>query len=61
MPKRARTSAGSCTIGRPFNAIVPASGRTSPASCAISVVFPAPFGPMIASVSPAARSKSSCR
>src|SRR5919204_4581506 len=42
----------------PANRIAPASGRSSPASCATSVVLPAPFGPMMASVSPASTSRS---
>src|SRR2546423_13717397 len=32
--------------------MVPESGARSPASCAMSVVLPAPLGPMIACVSP---------
>src|ERR1700677_218937 len=37
----------------PANRMAPASGASSPKSCEISVVLPAPFGPMTAWTSPA--------
>ena len=42
----------SAVMSSPAKRIVPASGRRSPASWPMSVVLPAPFGPMIACVSP---------
>src|SRR3954464_11281358 len=38
--------------------MAPASGRSVPASWPMNVVFPAPFGPMTACVSPSRTSKS---
>src|SRR5262245_55207787 len=38
--------------------MTPSSGRRSPASCPMSVVLPAPLGPMIAWVSPETTSRS---
>src|SRR5581483_366733 len=43
---------------RPPRTMRPAEGRISPESWATSVVFPAPFGPITACVSPAASSRS---
>src|SRR5215471_2371631 len=40
-------------MSRPAKRIEPESGGISPASCPISVVLPAPFGPMTACSSPA--------
>src|SRR6185295_2659447 len=51
-PRRARRGAGSAVTSSPAKRIVPASGRRSPASWPMSVVLPAPFGPMMACVSP---------
>jgi hypothetical protein len=48
IPRRARAWAGMWVMSRPRKRIVPASGRCWPDSCEISVVLPAPFGPMIA-------------
>src|SRR6267142_4084320 len=45
-------------MSSPAKRTVPASGRSSPASWAMSVVFPAPFGPMMACVSPCRTSRS---
>src|SRR5712675_2706690 len=53
-PRRARACAGSDVTSSPAKRMRPASGRRWPASCAMSVVLPAPFGPMIACVSPSA-------
>src|SRR5258706_1127573 len=53
-PRRARVCAGSAVMSSPAKRMRPASGRRWPASCAMSVVLPAPFGPMIACVSPSA-------
>src|SRR3954447_25791433 len=39
-------------MSRPSKRITPASGAISPVSCPISVLLPAPFGPMIACNSP---------
>src|SRR6185437_5672511 len=52
MPTAARRCGGSRVISRPSNQIVPASGMTSPWSCAMSVVLPAPLGPITAWISP---------
>src|SRR4051794_17061413 len=52
MPRAARLAGPSREITRPANAIVPASGRSSPARAETSVVLPAPFGPMTAWISP---------
>src|SRR5216683_4235404 len=46
MPRRVMSS--------PANLICPAEGRSSPASCATSVVLPAPLGPITACSSPSA-------
>src|SRR5215212_1237114 len=39
-------------MSRPAKRIRPACGESSPVSCPISVVLPAPFGPMMACNSP---------
>src|SRR6267378_5120257 len=57
-PLRARSGADSEVMSSPAKRTRPESGRSSPASCAISVVLPAPFGPMIACVSPSRTSRS---
>src|SRR5258707_6102631 len=57
-PRRARLCAGSAVMSSPAKRIRPASGTRSPASWPISVVLPAPFGPMIACVSPSSTSRS---
>src|SRR5712671_983793 len=57
-PRRARLCAGSAVMSSPAKRIRPASGRRLPASWPISVVLPAPFGPMIACVSPSRTSRS---
>ena len=44
-------------MSRTSNKIVPASGRSSPEICAIAVVLPAPFGQIIACISPVVISK----
>src|SRR6266478_8132051 len=51
-PRRARAGAGSDVMSSPAKRTRPRSGRRSPASWLISVVLPAPFGPMMAWVSP---------
>src|SRR5207244_11284409 len=57
-PSRERAGASSDVTSCPANRVVPASGLRSPASWPISVVLPAPFGPMIACVSPSSTSRS---
>src|SRR3989440_16097 len=57
-PRRERVGPGNPVTSSPANRIVPASGARSPESWPISVVLPAPLGPMIASVSPSATSRS---
>src|SRR5947207_10378726 len=52
MPSAARRAVPSCEMSPPAKLIVPASGVSSPASCATSVVLPAPFGPITAWTSP---------
>ena len=56
-PSRARSKARSVT-SRPSRWMEPESGRISPQICAISVDLPAPFGPMMAWISPARTSRS---
>src|SRR5438046_3904310 len=51
-PRRARRGAASVVTSSPAKRIEPASGRMLPASWLMSVVLPAPFGPMMACVSP---------
>src|SRR5260221_6964935 len=55
---RARGGAGSAVTSSPAKAMRPLSGRRSPASWPMKVVLPAPFGPMMACVSPSRTSKS---
>src|SRR5262245_56990650 len=55
-PRCERAAAVSAVTSAPAKRMVPASGRRPPASWPISVVLPAPFGPMMASVSPSATS-----
>src|ERR1700682_2429543 len=57
-PRLARLWAGRAVMSSPAKRIRPASGRRLPASWAISVVWPAPFGPMTACVSPSRTSRS---
>src|SRR5690242_4121546 len=57
-PLRARSGEESAVMSSPAKRTRPESGRSSPASCAISVVLPAPFGPMTACVSPSRISRS---
>src|SRR5438552_17174057 len=57
-PRRDRANAGKEVTSSPAKRIVPASGRRSPASWPMSVVLPAPFGPMIAWVSPSVTARS---
>src|ERR1700682_3543187 len=57
-PRLARLWAGRAVMSSPAKRIRPASGRRLPASWAISVVLPAPFGPMMACVSPSRTSRS---
>src|SRR5216684_5279851 len=51
-PRRARAGAENAVMSSPAKRTRPRSGRRSPASWLISVVLPAPFGPMMAWVSP---------
>src|SRR5919204_3664335 len=57
-PLRARRGALSAVTSSPAKTMRPASGRRSPASWPMKVVLPAPFGPMMACVSPSRTSKS---
>src|SRR5262252_5560249 len=57
-PLRARCGADSAVTSSPPNRTSPRSGRIPPASWPMSVVLPAPFGPMIACVSPSRTSRS---
>src|SRR3974390_249574 len=57
-PLRARAGAGSAVTSSPAKRTSPRSGRSSPASWPMRVVLPAPFGPMIACVSPSRTSSS---
>src|SRR5882672_11685419 len=57
-PFRDRAGAGSAVMFSPAKHTSPRSERSSPASWPMSVVFPAPFGPMIACVSPSRTSRS---
>src|SRR5256714_5747244 len=57
-PLRARRGAGRCVMSSAAKRMRPASGRRLPASWAMKVVLPAPFGPMTAWVSPSTTSKS---
>ena len=51
-PRRTRCQAGIAVTSRPSWTTRPASGNSSPLSTLNSVVLPAPFGPMMAKVSP---------
>src|SRR3984885_8757256 len=53
-PSRLRFHAGRCVTSWPAKRMVPAVGRNWPINWLISVVLPAPFGPMIACSSPRA-------
>src|SRR5689334_14175451 len=57
-PLRARRGADRSVTSSPANVMRPPSGRRFPASWPMKVVLPAPFGPMIACVSPSRTSKS---
>src|SRR5260221_7005304 len=57
-PLRERRCAASAVMSSPAKWICPASGRSSPESCLMKVVLPAPFGPITACVSPGRTSKS---
>src|SRR5438874_7766206 len=57
-PLRARRGAGSRVMSSPPKTMRPPSGRRLPASWPMKVVLPAPFGPMMACVSPSRTSKS---
>src|SRR5438874_12602890 len=57
-PLRARRGAGSRVMSSPPKTMRPPSGRRLPASWPMKVVLPAPFGPMMACVSPSRASKS---
>src|SRR3989441_4374818 len=57
-PLRARRGAGRWVMSSPANRMRPPSGRRLPASWPMKVVLPAPFGPMIACVSPSRTSRS---
>ena len=52
MPSRARRCGGKAVMSRPFRAMRPVSGGSSPASWEMKVVLPAPFGPITACTSP---------
>src|SRR3954471_22473522 len=56
-PRRARACADSAVMSSPAKRMRPESGRRLPASWAMNVVLPAPFGPMIACVSPSATAR----
>src|SRR6266853_6375973 len=57
-PRRARDGAESAVISSPAKRTRPRSGSRLPASWLIRVVLPAPFGPMMACVSPSRTSRS---
>src|SRR5260370_30211499 len=57
-PLRARRGAGRYVMSSPANRMRPPSGRRLPASWPMKVVLPAPFGPMMACVSPSRTSRS---
>src|SRR2546423_2194647 len=57
MPRRATRSAESPAISRPSNWMVPPLGESSPESMLMSVVLPAPLGPMTACTSPGRSSR----
>ena len=55
-PSRLRLCGGSAVMSSPAKRMRPKSARNWPLSCAINVVLPAPFGPMMACSSPGATS-----
>src|SRR4029077_11809795 len=55
-PRRLRRHAGTKVMSSPAKRMLPPLGRNCPINWLISVVLPAPFGPMIACSSPAANS-----
>src|SRR6266702_2915655 len=57
-PRCERAGAESAVMSSPAKRTRPRSGTRLPASWPISVVLPAPFGPMIACVSPSSTSRS---
>src|SRR5256885_8123107 len=57
-PRRARAGADSAVMSSPAKRTRPRSGSRLPASWLMRVVFPAPFGPMMAWVSPSRTSRS---
>src|SRR5439155_1472682 len=57
-PRRARAGAASAVMSSPAKRTRPRSGKRLPASWLIRVVLPAPFGPMMAWVSPSRISRS---
>src|SRR5437899_112470 len=57
-PSRDRVGASSDVTSWPAKRVIPASGLRSPAIWPISVVLPAPLGPMTACVSPSGTSRS---
>src|SRR5882672_6476784 len=57
-PRRARAGAESAVMSSPAKRTRPRSGSRLPASWLIRVVLPAPFGPMMAWVSPSRTSRS---
>src|SRR5712691_5915587 len=57
-PRRARAGAESAVMSSLAKSTRPRSGSRLPASWLISVVLPAPFGPMMACVSPSRTSRS---
>src|SRR5438477_48293 len=58
IPRSERAGAASRVTSSPAKRMRPASALSSPESCAMSVVLPAPLGPMSASVSLSATSRS---
>src|SRR3972149_5139295 len=56
-PRRQTRWGGRPVISRPARNTAPASGRRWPVTRLKSVVLPAPFGPMIAAISPRARAR----
>src|SRR5437763_14642556 len=57
MPRRATRSAESPAILRPWKCMVPPLGESSPESMLMSVVLPAPLGPITACPSPGRSSR----
>ena len=53
MPPRARLYTGSESTASPFMWMLPFAGLTKPVIASISVVLPAPFGPIRPTISPA--------